>query len=141
MSRRVNMEHKKREVLIVEKAPDPVGPYSLGIRADGLVFVSGTIGIEPATGEFAQGGIRAQTRQALENLAMILKSGGSSLDLVLKTTVFLQNMDEFGEMNAVYAEFFKHDPPARSTVEVSALPAGAAFEIEAIALVGGGPGD
>lgn len=129
------MKHEKREVLTADKAPKTLGPYSLGIRSQGLVFVSGTIGKDPTTGEFATGGVAAETRQALQNIAHILKSGRSSLDLVVKTTVFMQDLGEFATMNEVYAEFFGTDPPARSTIQVAALPAGAAVEIEAIAVV------
>jgi 2-iminobutanoate/2-iminopropanoate deaminase len=129
------MKHAKREVLTADKAPKALGPYSLGIRTQGLVFVSGTIGKDPATGEFAPGGVAAETRQALQNISYILESGGSSLDLVVKTTVFMQDLGEFTTMNEVYAEFFGADPPARSTIQVAALPGGAVVEIEAIAVV------
>ncbi len=135
------MTAKKREVIVADKAPRAIGPYSLAIRAAGLVFVSGTVGIDAQTGEFVAGGVEAQTRQALQNLANILEAGGSSLEAVVKTTVFLQDMAEFPLMNAVYAEFFKGDPPARSTVEVAALPKGALVDIDAIALVGETHGD
>lgn len=128
----------KRSVIIAEKAPKAIGPYSVAIRAGELIFISGTLGIHPQTGDLVSGGIEAQTRKALENLANVLEAGGSSLDQVVKTTVFLQDMGEFPAMNNVYASFFSQDPPARSTVEVAALPKGAAVEIEAIALVKGG---
>ena len=131
----------KREVLIADKAPQAIGPYSLGIRVGGLVFVSGTLGIDPVSGEFVPGGVEAETRQALENLANILEAGGSSLRKVVKTTVFMQDLGEFAQMNAVYAAFFSSDPPARSTVQVAALPKGAAVEIEVIAVVGDAGGD
>jgi len=125
-----------REALIADKAPKAIGPYSLGIRTRGLIFTSGTLGVDPKTGEFAPGGIEAETRQALHNLANILEAGGSSLDLVVKTTVFMSDLGEFSKMNDVYAEFFTGEPPARSTVQVAALPKGAAVEIEAVAVVG-----
>jgi 2-iminobutanoate/2-iminopropanoate deaminase len=128
----------KRDVLIADDVPAAIGPYSLGIKTGDLVFVSGTLGIDPQRGALVAGGIEAETRQALTNLSGILKSGGSSLENVVKTTVFMQDM---GEMNAVYAEFFPNEPPARSTVEVAALPKGAAVEIEAVAVVGGYVGD
>ncbi len=131
----------KREVLIADDAPAAIGPYSLGIKSGELVFISGTLGVDPQSGEMVSGGIEAETRQALTNLARILKSGGSSLQNVVKTTVFMQDLEEFAKMNAVYAEFFPNEPPARSTVEVAALPKGAAVEIEAIAVVGGLLGD
>lgn len=129
------MSSHKRKVVVAEGAPKAIGPYSVAIRTDGLVFASGTIGVDPATGEFVAGGVEEQTRQALKNLGEVLKAGGSSLEQVVKTTVFLQKMSEFTLMNAVYAEFFPREAPARSTVEVAALPKGAAVEIEAIALV------
>jgi 2-iminobutanoate/2-iminopropanoate deaminase len=129
------MSSRKRKVVVAEGAPKAIGPYSVAIRTDGLVFASGTIGVDPTTGEFVAGGVEEQTRQALKNLGEVLKAGGSSLEQVVKTTVFLQKMSEFTLMNAVYAEFFPREAPARSTVEVAALPKGAAVEIEAIALV------
>jgi 2-iminobutanoate/2-iminopropanoate deaminase len=125
----------KRDVLIADDAPAAIGPYSLGIKAGDLVFISGTLGVDPESGELVSGGIVAETRQALTNLSRILNAGGSSLQNVVKTTVFMQDMEEFAEMNAVYAEFFTNEPPARSTVQVAALPKGAAVEIEAIAVV------
>jgi 2-iminobutanoate/2-iminopropanoate deaminase len=131
----------KRDVLITDDVPAAIGPYSLGIKTGDLVFVSGTLGVDPQSGAMASGGIEAQTRQALVNMSGILKSGGSSLENVVKTTVFMQDMGEFAKMNAVYVEFFPNEPPARSTVEVAALPKGAAVEIEAIAVVGGYVGD
>ena len=127
---------KGREALIVDKAPKAIGPYSLGIRTRGLIFTSGTLGVDPKTGEFSPGGIKAETRQAMHNLANILEAGGSSLDLMVKTTVFMSDLGEFSKMNDVYAEFFAGEPPARSTVQVAALPKGAAVEIEAVAVVG-----
>ena len=132
---------KKREVLIPINAPEAIGPYSLGIKSDGLVFASGSLGVDPESGELVDGGIEAQTRQALMNLESVLEAGGSSLQYVVKTTVFMQDLNEFPQMNAVYAEFFSNEPPARSTVQVAALPKGAAVEIEAIAVVSGYLGD
>ncbi|OGO19272.1 MAG: hypothetical protein A2Z14_12960 [Chloroflexi bacterium RBG_16_48_8] len=125
----------KKEVIFAENAPKAIGPYSLAIRSGSLIFVSGTLGMDPETGELEAGGIEEQTRKSLENLSNILVAARSSLDRVVKTTVFLQDMKEFPQMNAVYAEFFQKDPPARSTVEVAALPRGAAVEIEAVATV------
>jgi 2-iminobutanoate/2-iminopropanoate deaminase len=100
-----------------------------------LIFASGSAGVDPQTNKLVEGGIEAQTRQTLINLSKILESAGSSLSMVLKTTVFLEDMAEFAKMNAVYAEFFDPDPPARSTIQAAALPLGAAVEIEAIAAV------
>ncbi|MCK4741494.1 MAG: Rid family detoxifying hydrolase [Anaerolineales bacterium] len=128
------MSSRKRKVVVAEGAPKAIGPYSVAIRTENFIFASGSLGVDPATGEFAAGGVEGQTRQALKNLAEVLKAGGSSLEKVVKTTVFLQDMAEFALMNAVYAEFFPREAPARSTVEVAALPKGAAVEIEAIAL-------
>jgi 2-iminobutanoate/2-iminopropanoate deaminase len=135
------MSFGKKDVIVADKAPKAIGPYSVAIRTGGLMFVSGTLGMDAETGELVAGGIEAQTRKVLENLSNVLEAGGSALDRVVKTTVFLQDMGEFPKMNAVYAEFFTQDPPARSTVEVAALPKAAAVEIEAIATVREGYGD
>jgi 2-iminobutanoate/2-iminopropanoate deaminase len=124
----------KKEVVTTEKAK-AIGPYSIGIKAGDLVFCSGQAGLDQSTGKLVEGGIEAQTHQTLVNLGNILEAAGSSLDRVVKTTVFMQDIKEFSRMNAVYAEFFKSEPPARSTVQVAALPLGAAVEIEAIALL------
>ena len=123
-----------KEVITTDLAPRALGPYSVGIRANHLIFTAGQIGINPETNELVDGGIQAQTRQALENVRAVLEAAGSSLDLVLKTTVFLKDMAEFGQMNSIYAEFFGHQPPARSAVQVAALPKDAVVEIEAIAV-------
>lgn len=135
------MALRSREVIIADKAPKAIGPYSLGVRTRGLIFTSGTIGVDPKTGDFVPGGIEAQTRQALENIANILAGGGSSLKSVVKTTVFMRDLTEFSKMNAVYAEYFGVDPPARSTIQVVALPMDAAVEIEAVAVVAEAHGD
>jgi 2-iminobutanoate/2-iminopropanoate deaminase len=118
-------------------APKPLGPYSPAISTQGFVFASGTIGNDPATGKLVPGGVEAETRQALTNLTTILEAGGASLAGVVKTTVFLVDLATFQTMNRVYAEFFPVDPPARSTIQVVALPGGAAVEIEAVATVSG----
>jgi 2-iminobutanoate/2-iminopropanoate deaminase len=131
----------KREVLIADKAPKALGPYSLGIRSQGFVFASGTIGVDAKSGNLIEGGIEAETRQTLLNLGNILEAGGSDLGKVLKTTVFMTDLAEFQQMNAVYGEFFPEDPPARSTIQVGALPGGARVEIEAIGIVGEMRGD
>jgi 2-iminobutanoate/2-iminopropanoate deaminase len=130
--------HHEKEVVIAEKAPKAIGPYSAGVRAGTLVFTAGQIGMDPASGKLVAGGIEAQTRQALTNLQAVLEAAGSGLDRVVKTTVFLRDMGEFGQMNGVYGEFFTGDYPARSAIQVAALPKGAAVEIEAVALL---PGD
>jgi 2-iminobutanoate/2-iminopropanoate deaminase len=125
----------KKSVVTSDKAPAAIGPYSLGIRYGNLVFASGSAGVDPKTGKLLTGGIEAETRQTLTNLSNILEGAGSSMANVLKTTVFLKDMGEFAKMNAIYAEFFDHDPPARSTIQAAALPLGAAVEIEAIAFI------
>jgi 2-iminobutanoate/2-iminopropanoate deaminase len=124
----------EKKVVKPEIGPKAIGPYSVGIVANHLVFTAGQIGLDPATGNLVPGGVQAETRQALINLRNILEEAGSHLDLVVKTTVFLRDIDDFAAMNEVYAEFFPHDPPARSAVQVAALPRGAAVEIEAVAV-------
>jgi len=122
--------------VLTDKAPAPIGPYSQAILAsEKFLFVSGTVPIDSATGTVVEGGIKAQTRQVLTNLGNVLKAGGASPATVVKTTVFLKDMNEFSAMNEVYAEFFAGAAPARSTVEVSRLPRDVRIEIEAIALV------
>ena len=123
----------KKTIVTTDKTAPAIGPYSLGIRYGNLIFASGSAGLDPQSSKLVVGGIEAETRQTLLNLASILEGGGSSMAKVLKTTVFLKDMSEFAKMNAVYAEFFDHDPPARSTIQAAALPLGAAVEIEAIA--------
>ena len=118
-----------------DRAPAAIGPYSQAIRANGFVFASGQIPIDPNTGEFADGGIREQTEQVLKNLSELLKAAGSGLEQVVKTTVFLADMKEFAAMNEVYATFFTGVPPARSTVAAAGLPRDARVEIEAVALL------
>ncbi len=115
-------------------APRAIGPYSQGVKAGGFVFVSGQVAIDPATNQLIQGDIRAQTERVLKNVSAILEAAGSSLDQVVKTTVFLKNMEDFVPMNEVYATFFGAEPPARATVEASKLPKDMLVEIEAIAL-------
>ncbi len=125
----------KRKIIHTEKAPAAVGPYSQAIKSKRMIFTAGQIPLDPATGKLVEGGIEEQTRQALTNVKAVLKAAGSGMNAVMKTTVFLLDMGEFAAMNGVYAEFFPKDPPARSAVQVSALPLGARVEIEAIALV------
>jgi 2-iminobutanoate/2-iminopropanoate deaminase len=126
--------HHEKDIITTEKAPKALGPYSAGVTTCCMVYTAGQVGIDPATNQMVEGGIQAQTRQALTNLKAILEAGGSSLDQVVKTTVFLQDMGEFAMMNEIYGTFFSEKYPARSTVQVAALPAGATVEIEAIAL-------
>ncbi|NDJ35013.1 MAG: RidA family protein [Chloroflexi bacterium] len=117
-----------------DQAPAAIGPYSQAFTAQGFVFCSGQVGIDPALGEFAGDSIEAQTQQALRNLQAVLEAAGSGLPQVVKTTVFLADMDDFQAMNAIYAEFFGQEPPARSTVAVKQLPLSARVEIEAVAI-------
>ena len=123
-----------RERIQTENAPAAIGPYSQAIKAGGFVFATGQIPIDPQTGQFVAGGIAEQTRQVLQNLGAVLEAAGSSLDLVVKTTVFLADMKEFSGMNEVYATFFSSPPPARATVAAAGLPRDARVEIEAVAL-------
>lgn len=126
-----------REIVKTEKAPAAIGPYSQAVRASGLVFCSGQIPIDPATGEFVAGGVREQTEQVLRNLSAVLEAAGTGLGRVVKTTVFLADMNDFAAMNEVYERYFAGEgPPARSTVEAARLPRDARVEIEAIALAG-----
>ena len=115
-----------------DRAPAAIGPYSQAVVANGFAFCSGQIAIDPATGELVLGDVASQTRLVLRNLAAVLEAAGSSLDKVVKTTVFLQSMDDFGAMNAVYAECFGDHRPARAAIEAARLPKGVAVEIEAV---------
>jgi 2-iminobutanoate/2-iminopropanoate deaminase len=121
--------------ILTENAPAPIGPYSQAIVANGFLFTAGQIPLDPATGKIAEGDIQSQTRQVLKNLQAVLAAGGSSFASVVKTTVFLKDMNEFGAMNEVYAEYLIDAAPARSTVEAARLPRDARVEIEAVALI------
>ena len=123
-----------KKVIFTDKAPKAIGPYSQAIQSGNLLFVSGQIPINPATGEIS-GDISEQTRRVLENLKSILLAAGATSADVLKTTVFLKNLDDFNAMNAAYGEYFDGDAPARSTIEVSRIPRGALVEIEAVAVI------
>lgn len=125
----------KKEVLTSSNAPKAVGPYSLGIRSGGFLFLSGQLGLDPDSGRFVEGGVEAQTRQALLNIKNVLNDAGCDLCDVVKTSVFLSDIADFLKMNAVYAEFFRNDPPARSTMQVGALPKAGLVEIEVIAKI------
>ncbi|HDH57556.1 MAG TPA: RidA family protein [Bacteroidetes bacterium] len=126
-----------RQVISTDKAPAAIGPYSQGIVAGGsFVFTAGQLPMDPQTGEIVGQNISEQTQQALKNVKAVLEAAGSSLQKVVKCTVFLQNMSDFSGMNEVYAQYFENDPPARSAVEVAQVPKGALVEIEAVALVG-----
>ena len=123
-----------REVIATEQAPKAIGPYSQAIRAQGLIFTSGQIAIDPTTAQIIAGDVSAQTDRVLKNLAAILQASGSSLEKVLRCTVFLKNMGDFTAMNEVYGRYFRQSPPARSTVEVARLPKDVLIEIDVIAL-------
>lgn len=122
-----------KKIIQTQKAPGAIGPYSQGTAVNDFVFTSGQLGLDPATGKLAGESVQEQAKQALINLGEVLKSGGADYDSVLKTTVFLQNMSDFAEVNAIYGTFFKENCPARSCFAVAALPMGALIEIEAIA--------
>ena len=122
-----------RDVILTDRGPKPIGPYSQAIRTNGFLYVSGQVALDPKTGEMTGGDIRQQTERVLENVKGILEAAGSNLHHVAKTTVFLKDMNDFPAMNEVYAKFFTSAPPARSTVQVSRLPKDALVEIEVIA--------
>ena len=124
-----------KKVISSKKAPQPIGPYSVAIRTGALVFASGQLGLDPASGNLVPGGVEPETRQALTNLQHVLEDAGSGLDQAIKTTVFLKEMADFPKMNAIYGEFFQDNPPARSTVGVAALPKSGAVEIDVVAIV------
>lgn len=122
-----------RDVVLTDKGPKPIGPYSQAIRSNGFLYVSGQVALDPTTGEFVGTDIRQQTHRTLENVKAILEAAGSNMHHVVKTTVFLKDINDFAAMNEVYAKFFTLAPPARSTVEVARLPKDALVEIEVIA--------
>ena len=126
----------EKQIITSDKAPKALGPYSVANRIGNLVFTAGQLGLDPRTNELAPGGIEAETRQALTNLKYVLESAGSSLDQAVKTTVFLRDMNDFARMNAIYSQFFTQNFPARSTIQVAALPKGGAVEIEVVAVSG-----
>ncbi len=124
----------ERKIIGTDKAPAAIGPYSQAVKAGEMVFSSGQIPLDAATGEMVEGGVAEQTAQVLINLKAVLEAAGSCLEKVVKTTVFISSMEDFPVVNRVYAEFFSENPPARACVEVSALPKGALVEIEAVAI-------
>ena len=124
-----------KQVVSAENAPKAIGPYSHGVKACHFLYTSGQLGMDPVSGALVDGGVEAETRQAIKNLKAVLEAGGSALQHVLKTTVFLKDINDFARMNAVYGEFFTENPPARSAVQVAALPRNGAVEIEAVALI------
>lgn len=126
----------KRQAVVSPSAPAAIGPYSQAIQDDPWIFCSGQLGLDPKNGQLVQGGVPAETEQALRNLSAILATAGSSLDGVLKTTVFLTDLADFQAMNDVYSRYFSSPAPARSTIQVAALPRGGRVEIEAVARKG-----
>ena len=122
-------------IIHTDQAPAAIGPYSQGVRVGPFLFTAGQTALNPPTGELVPGGIEAETRQVLENVKNVLAAAGSSMAEVVKTTVFLRDMNDFGKMNAIYAQYFPDNPPARTTVQVVALPKGGAVEIEVVAIV------
>ncbi len=125
----------EKKVVVSEKAPKAIGPYSAGMTLGNMVYTAGQIPVDPATGKVVEGGIEAEARQSLTNLKHVLESAGSGLDYVVKTTCFLADMGEFAAFNAVYGEFFTEKPPARSTVAVKTLPLNVRVEVEAVAYI------
>jgi 2-iminobutanoate/2-iminopropanoate deaminase len=123
-----------RDVIATKDAPQAIGPYSQAIRANGFVFVSGQVAIDPATQQVISGGVAAQTERVMKNLSAILKASGTGLEKVVRSTVFLKNMSDFAAMNEIYGKYFSSAPPARSTVEVARLPKDVLIEIDVIAL-------
>lgn len=122
-----------KKIIVTDKAPKAIGPYSVAVQTGHMVYTAGQTGLDPTTGEIVPGGVEAETRQVLTNLKNVLEASGSSLGDVVKTTVFLRDMADFAKMNAIYGEFFNQNPPARTTVAVAGLPKGGAVEIEAVA--------
>jgi len=125
-----------KEIIATDQAPRAIGPYSQAVRAGNVIFASGQIPIDPATGEFVAGGVAEQTEQVMRNITAVLEAAGSGLNQIVKTTVFLADMNDFTAMNEVYARFFPETPPARATIQAARLPRDAKVEIEAIAVLG-----
>ena len=125
-----------KELIATDQAPRAIGPYSQAVRAGNVIFASGQIPIDPATGEFVAGGVAEQTEQVMRNITAVLEAAGSGLNQIVKTTVFLADMNDFMAMNEVYARFFPETPPARATIQAARLPRDAKVEIEAIAVLG-----
>jgi 2-iminobutanoate/2-iminopropanoate deaminase len=125
----------EKKVITIANGPKAIGPYSVGVKACCFVYTAGQIGLDPATGSIVEGGIEAETKQTLLNVKAILEAAGASLADVVKATVFLRDINDFNQMNAVYGTFFSENPPARSAFQVAALPRGAAIEIETVALL------
>ena len=128
----------EKKIIYSENAPRPVGPYSQGVACGGFLFTAGQIGIDPRTGQLAEGGVKTQARQVMANLSAVLSESGASFGDVVKSTIFLADMGDFAAVNEIYGEHFRQSHPARSTIQVSALPLGALVEIEVIAMLPGG---
>jgi 2-iminobutanoate/2-iminopropanoate deaminase len=128
-------ESCKKKVINPENGPKAIGPYSPGIRVCHFVYTSGQLGLDPQTGNLVEGGVEAETHQALENLLVVLEEAGASFHDVVKTTVFLKDIQDFARVNTIYEEYFPSEPPARSAFQVAALPKGAAVEIESVAFI------
>lgn len=122
-----------KEVVLTDRGPKPIGPYSQAVKAGGFLFVSGQVALDPRSGEIVAGGISQQTERVLENLKAIVEAAGSPMNHIVKTTIFLKNMNDFAAMNEIYARYFSSAPPARSTVEVARLPKDVLVEIDVIA--------
>ena len=131
----VTIGHMKK-IISTNEAPGAIGPYSQAVRVGNFLFCSGQIPLDPKSGEIVSGDIAAQTRRVLDNIAAVLRADGLSFDNVVKTTIFLTDLEDFQTVNEIYGSYFEHDPPARSTVQVSGLPKGAKIEIDAIADTG-----
>ena len=125
----------EKQIVATDKAPGAVGPYSQGVQVGDFVYTAGQLGLVPGTTDFSGPDVESQTKQALQNLKAVLEAGGSCLEHVVKTTVFLQDMGEFAQMNGVYAQFFTSNPPARSAIQAAALPLGGRVEVEAVAFI------
>jgi 2-iminobutanoate/2-iminopropanoate deaminase len=123
-----------KRVVKTDQAPPAIGPYSQAVITNGFVFAAGQIALDPGTAQLVPGDVRIQTKRVLENLSAVLAAAGSSMEKVVKTTVFLRDLNDFGPMNEIYGEYFRENPPARSTVQVAKLPRDAAVEIEVVAL-------
>ena len=124
-----------RDIVITDRGPKPIGPYSQAVKANGFLYVSGQLGLDPSTGEMVEGGIAAQTERAMNNLKGIVEAGGSKLSHAVRTTIYLKDMNDFAAMNEVYGKFFTVAPPARSTVQVARLPKDALVEIDIVAVL------
>lgn len=124
-----------KRVVRTDQAPSAIGPYSQAVIANGWIFAAGQVALDPRTGQLVLGDVRIQTKRVMENIKAVLAAAGSSMDKVVKTTVFLRDLNDFGPMNEIYGEYFQENPPARSTVQVAKLPRDAVVEIEVVALV------